>query len=251
MTVVVDERISERRQEVRSARRRRRLRRTIIGVSLLVVIVAAVFVERTDLVALEEVRVTGTQRLDPAAVREAAALELGTSTLRLRLRAAERRVEELPLVASADATREDPLTVTIAVVERQPFAVVAAGRRSLLVDSEGVVIDAGRADGLPTIVLAGSPPAIGDTARQHPGLGAGFAVLRGLPGPLRAEIARYRVDAGGGVTLLLARGTEVSFGTPDRIDEKARALGAVLEDVGDTPVRLIDVRAPSAPTVRG
>lgn len=251
VTVVVDDRIAERRREVRGARRRRRLRRTILALALLALVVAGGLIERSDLVALEEVRVTGTQRLDPAAVREAAALELGTSTLRLRLRAAERRVEELPLVDFADATRVDPLTVTIAVTERQPFAMVSAAGGPLLLDRDGLVIDHGRADDLPVLELAGPPPSVGDLVGDHTGLGAGFAILRGLPGPLRAEVARYRVAADGAVTLVLARGTEVAFGDAERIDEKSRALGAVLEDVGDTPVRVIDVRAPAAPTVRG
>jgi hypothetical protein len=43
----------------------------------------------------------------------------------------------------------------------------------------------------------------------------------------------------------------VRFGRAERVDEKVRALGAILGDVGDSPVTVIDVRAPSAPVVIG
>ena len=115
---MVDERIAARRREVREDRRRRRLRRTIMVAVALVLVVVGVLVERSSLVALAEVRVTGTERLDVRTVRRAADLELGTSTLRLPLGEARERVEALPLVASAEVRRLDPLTVLVEVTER-------------------------------------------------------------------------------------------------------------------------------------
>lgn len=251
MAAVIDERIAERRREVRTDRRRRRLRRTILSALVLAVLAAAAVVERTDLVALQEVRVEGTERLDPAVVREAAALQLGTSTLRLRLGRAEDRIEALPLVLRADARREDALTVTITVTERRPALAVSARGGTVLVDADGQVIDTGRSASLPQVELSGAVPTPGETVADHPGLAAAVTVHRQLPGPLRAEVTRYRVGPAAELTLVLERGIEVVFGDADRIDEKARALGAVLEDIGDAPIRLIDVRAPSTPTVRG
>jgi cell division septal protein FtsQ len=196
---MVDERIAARRAEVRQDRRRRRLRRTILVATLLVLVAVGVVVERSSLVALAEVRVAGTERLDPRSVRRAADLELGTSTLRLPLGAARERVEALPLVERADVRRVDPLTVLVEVEERQPAAVVRHGDDTVLVDREGVVLA---------------------TARAEDEL-----VLR------------------------LASGTRVRFGRADQVAEKARALGAVLEDVGERSVAVIDVRAPSRPVV--
>jgi cell division protein FtsQ len=246
---VIDERIAERRRQVRGERRRWRLRRTLVVVLLLVLAVALVVVERSALVGLEEVQVTGTERLDPEEVLDAADLALGTSTLRLRLGAVEERVEGLALVREATARRLDPLTVRIEVAERQPSLNVRHGDERRLVDREGIVLADGWVDGLPEVRLSGEVPAPGEAVDADPALANAHRAWRSLSGPLRAEVVRY--DAGGGdeLTLRLRSGTQVRFGRAERVDEKVRALGAVLEDVADLEVAVIDVRAPSRPVI--
>lgn len=248
---MVDERILQRRQRVRSERRQRRLRRTILLAVLVALGVVGAIVERSSLVALDEVRVVGTDRLSPADVREAADLPLGTSTLRLRLGRAEERVAALPLVDSVAIRRVDPLTVEIAVVEREPSMVVVAGRRAVLVDDEGVLLLSGRDEGLLTIHLpAPTPlPALGQAAAKDTALGNAVAFHQQLSGPLRSEIVLYRASGPDDLEAELASGVRVLLGEALRVDEKARALGAVLEDLGSQEVSAIDVRAPSAPVV--
>jgi len=249
---VIDERIAERRKQVREERRRGRLRRTITVAVLVVLVLVLVVVERSALVALEEVRVAGTERLDESDVLEAAGLELGSSTLRLNLRGAAGRVEDLALVRTASARRLDPLTVLIEVEERVPVLVAESRRGAVLVDREGVVFDeAGDEEGLPVVVVADRLPAVGDGVEVSPGLANAHEVWRGLSGPLRVEVVRYEATGPDELTLVLDDGVEVRFGRAERIDEKVRALGAVLEDLAATDVAEIDVRAPSAPVVVG
>lgn len=248
--MMVDERIAERRAEVRRDRQRRRLRRTILVASLLVLAVAAFVVERSPLVALAEVRVSGTNRLNPEDVRDAAGLEAGTSTLRLPLGAARERVEALPLVRSAEVRRVDPLTVLLEVTERAPVAVIVRGDEAVLVDEDGVILAPGAEPDLPRIRLQeGSLPEPGEDVGASPAAANAHAAMRGLPGALRSRIAAYVARAADEVDLKLVGGVVVRFGRADRIDEKARALGAVLEEVGRQPVEVIDVRAPSRPVV--
>lgn len=225
-----------------------------VAVALLVV-VALVLIERSALVGLEEVQVAGTERLDPDEVREAAGLQLGTSTLRLRLATVERRVRQLPLVGEVDARRVDPLTVRITVEERLPALRARGEGHDVLLDREGVAIAPG--DGsvetprdLPRIDLPGPVPALGERPDPDAPVAAGVRLWRELTGPLRAEITRISVSGGGELRARLRDGTEVWFGPADRIDEKARALGAVLEDLEGTPVQRIDVTAPGRPAVR-
>lgn len=248
---MIDERIAARRAQVREERRRSRLRRTLAMVAVTAVVVALVLVERSELVGLEEVQVTGTDRVDPAEVREAAGLVLGTSTLRLRLDEASDRVTSLPAVREATARRVDPLTVRIEVVERVPALVAVGGGTERLVDRDGVVLAEGTFEGLPVVTLPGPPPAVGEEVAADPVLANAHETWRGLSGPLRAATERYEALGPEELTLHLDRGVEVRFGRAERLDEKVRALGAVLGDVGETPIEVIDVRAPGAPVVVG
>lgn len=248
---MIDDRIAERRAQVRDEDRRRRLRRTLILVGIVVVVALLAIVERSPLVALEAVEVGGVERLDEQAVIDAADLTLGTSTVRLRLGAAVERVEALPLVRRASARRLDPLTVHIEVVERQPAVVAMGGSQARLVDRDGVVIADGELDGLPRIHLPETPPEPGANVGDDPTLGNAHRAWRGLSGPLRSEVVAYHAAGPDELSLALRSGVEVRFGRADRIDEKVRALGAVLEDLGARQVEVIDVRAPSAPVVLG
>lgn len=251
-TSMVDERIAERRREVREDRRRVRLRRTVTIAVLMLVLGVGYAIERSSLVALAEIRVSGTDQLPAEQVLAVADLPLGTSTLRLDLPAAEARVEELPRVRSANATRLDPLTVLIEVDERQPVLVGVSAGDTVLVDPDGVVIAEGQRSSLPPISLVQATPlpAPGDHVTASAGLSAGFTIHQELPAALRRRVERVVVHRADDVELVLAGDVSVRFGRADRIDEKARALAAVLEDVRDAPVTSIDVRAPATPVVR-
>lgn len=250
----MDDRIAERRADVRDAARRRRLRRTVVTLVLIALAATLVAVERSALVGLEGVEVAGTERLSPVEVRDAADLALGTSTMRLRLGAAAARVEALPLVRDATARRVDPLTVRIEVTERQPLVHAVVGDDAVHVDRDGIVIDVVAADDppLPVIELEGELPTVGSAVASRPALANAHAVWLELSGPLRAATAAVQAHGPQDTSLLLERGIEVRIGRAERMDEKVRAIGAVLEDIGEAPeVAAIDVRAPSAPVVVG
>ena len=248
---MIDDRIAERRAEVRDERRRARLRRTLVAVVLIGLVVLLLAVERSALVALEEVAVTGTDRLAAADVREAADLELGTSILRLRLGEARERVERLPLVRTAEARRVDPLTVVITVTEREPALAVTDGQHHRVIDRDGVVLLDEEHEQLPVIEVTDEPPAVGASVEEHTALANAHRAWRGLSGPIRGEVVRYEASSADALELELANGVRVRFGRAHRVDETVRALGAVLADVGDAPVEAIDVRAPGAPVVVG
>lgn len=245
----MDGRFAERRRAVRGERRRARLRRTLIGATLVAIVIALAVIERGPLVALEWVEVVGTVRLDPAEVRTAAGLEEGTSIVRLRLGAARERVVALPLVRAADVSRTGVRSVRVLVEERQAVVDVRGGGVQRLVDREGVVIASGTDPTLTEVRLADAPPAVGGRASEVPALAAAMTVWRGVSGPVRADLERIEALVEDDVVLLLVDGTRVRLGRADRLDEKVRALGAILEDVGDVPVAVIDLRSPTAPVV--
>lgn len=246
---MVNERIAARRAEVRAGRRRRRLRRTMVLVGLAVVVAGLVALERSSLVALVEVEVVGLERLERADVLAAAEVRPGMSVLRIRRNAVRERVEALPLVDQARVERLGALGLRIEVDEADPAVTATFGDRSVLVGTDGLVLGEGEAPGTPVVVLSGPVPRPGTTVDDMPSLAAAHAVVLGLPGPLGALVEHVRAVASDDVRLVLEGGVVVRWGDESRADEKARALGAVLEDLDGRPVTTIDVRAPMAPTV--
>lgn len=245
----MDRRIAQRRRSVREARRRARLRRTLVGTLVVAVLVALAIVERSELVALERIEVTGIERLAEADVLAAAALEPGTSVARLGLRAARARVVALALVRDATVRRDGLRSVRIEVDERRPALVVRGGGVQRLVDREGVVIAEGAAPGVTEVRSGVAPPAVGELVDDAGVLGDALRLWRGLSGPVRAEVVRIDALVADDLTLVLESGTRVRIGRADRLDEKVRAFGAIAEDLGDVEVRIIDVRSPTAPVV--
>jgi cell division protein FtsQ len=245
----IDDRIAERRREVRRERQRSRRRRTLWVAVTVVVLLLLWAVERSPLVGLESIEVTGVERLDEEEVLTAADLELGTSTLRLRLGRVEARVRELPVVRDVTARRLDPLTVRIEVAERTPVLVARGGGEVVLVDRDGVAFAPGAVEGLPVVTLAEDPPELGERGAEDGALAAAVRSWRGLSGPLRAEVVAYDARVADELDLTLRSGVRVRFGRAERIDEKVRALGAVLEDLEGADVTAIDVRAPARPVV--
>ena len=246
---VVNERIARRRAEVRADRRRRRLRRTVVVATTLALLVGLVLLERSSLVALVDVEVTGLERLDEAAVLDAAAVAEGMSVLRIRTGRVEERVTALPLVDRATVERIGPVGLRIDVVEVAPALSARFPTSTVLVSATGLVLGEGEAPGTPVVEVIGRPPAPGAEVTASPTLAAAHQVVLGLPGPVAALVDLTRVPAADDVRLHLENGIEVRWGDASRGDEKARALGAVLEDLEGRSVQVVDVRAPMAPTV--
>ena len=245
----VNERIARRRAEVRAQRRRRRLRRTVTVAVLVAVATGLVLLERSSLVALADLEVVGLERLEQQEVLTAAGIREGMSVLRIRRGTVEQRIEAMPLVEQARVERVGALGLRIRVEEEAPALTARFPAGSVLVSEEGIVIGEGEAPGTLVVEVAGPAATPGEGIEAVPPLAAAHDVVLGLPGPLRALVASARARAEDDVRLVLESGTEVLWGGATRSSEKARALGAVLEDLGARTVSRVDVRAPMAPTV--
>lgn len=218
-------------------------------VVLVAVGVGLVLLERSSLVALADLEVVGLERLEREEVLAAAGVREGMSVLRIRRGSVEERIEAMPLVEQARVERLGALGLRIRVEEEAPALTARFPAGSVLVSEEGLVLGEGEAPGTLVVDVAGPVAAPGDRVEAVPPLAAAHEVLLDLPGPLHALVASARARAQDDVRLVLESGTEVLWGGPTRSSEKARALGAVLEDLGGRSVSQIDVRAPMAPTV--
>jgi cell division protein FtsQ len=246
---MMDERIADRRASVRRDRRAARLRRTLIVALLCGLAAGLAWFEQSEAAAVRSIEVVGLERIDRQAVLDAAAIPSGRSILRFSTRSIAARVRELPAVRQVVVRRAALDRITIEITERQPVLAVQHWRTVRLLDRDGVVIEDGEMEGLPMVRLATPPPAVGSTFAAHAALSNAYRVWAGLSGPLRVQVVVLDAPDDVGLELELASGVVIRFGRAERIEEKVRAIGAVLDDIAGSEVKVIDVRVPSVPVV--
>jgi cell division protein FtsQ len=188
------------------------------------------------------VKVTGLHMLSSAQVTTVADVSHGSPLVRLDTGAIQRRVEGIPEVASARVSTSFPSTVTITVVERVAVGALKVSAGYVLVDKSGDQYRTvtARPSGLPLFVV---PP--GTSAKDTGGAVATVAVALGAD--LRAEISSIQALDPDAITLLMADGRVVAWGSATQNALKAQVLTALLTRQG---VHQIDVTDPSAPFTR-
>lgn len=229
-------RLAARAQAERSARRGRWARRTgsalLVGLPLLAL---AWVLLLSSWLAVDQVRVTGTHRLDAAAVRAAVALRPGTPLARVDTAAVERRVGRLAPVGAVEVHRSWPGTLVVDVHERTAVAGVLRDDHVDLLDATGTVFATEEA--LPKGVVRLQVPEPGP---DDPTTRAALAVHAELPPSLGARVRIVRAGSPTAVALLLDTGKQVVWGAPGRAATKAAAAEALLRMPGD----VFDVSAP-------
>jgi cell division protein FtsQ len=190
----------------------------------------------SSLLVVRHIQVSGNRGLPASAVSAASGIQPGTPLARLNSAVAQRRVERLPLVLSAQVSRSWPDTVVIAVRERTPELAVAVRGGFEQVDVHGVVVRtaAARPAGMPLLT---APPA---QLRGSPQVRAAAGVLARLPAALRARVVAVTDTAADGVTLHLRRQVTVRWGNVSRSAAKATELAGLLR----TGAHYIDVSSP-------
>jgi cell division protein FtsQ len=213
----------------------------LVAVLVLVAVGAAAWaLLASSLLAVGEVRVSGTVALAAEEVRVAAAVRPGTPLLGLDTAAVERRVQGLRRVSGVEVSRSLTGTVEVRVTERIPVAVLPAPDGFHLVDATATdfATQPDPPPGLPALRVPRVAPG-------EPTTGAAVEVLTGLPQPLRGQVRAVAAGSPVDVTLLLADGREVRWGAPDQGERKAAVLGALLTQPG----QVYDVTSPGLPTI--
>ena len=188
---------------------------------MLLVVTAAVF---SPALALRDIEVEGTDRLDPAVVAAALEGELG---LPLALVDESRIADELssfPLIRSFVVELQPPDSLRVIIDERRPIGVVVSGIVFQLVDPAGIVVETSdtRPDGVPLLEFP-----LGDdgTIRR-----AVAEVLLALPDDVLAQVDRITATTRDDVTFTL-RGSDqrVVWGSAENPERKALVLEALLD----------------------
>jgi len=251
-----DRRIAERRKAITAARVRRRRRQLGWGLLALALAVGTVQLARTPLFGLAAVHVQGTSALHRGDVLAAAAVRPGEPYLGLDLEAIRHRVEALPRVAAARVVHDYPASLRIIITERTPVASVRKRTFSWLVAADGTVLEATRrppAD-LPQVASVPLPADVHPGSRLPPGnpLANALAALGGMRPDLRAQVIAVHARSLDGLEFGLRDGTRVLYGLAAEQPAKDAAVLLVRRTLAreGREVKRIDVRNPSAPTVR-
>lgn len=237
------------RAEVRRFTRRARNRRAAwIGAGGVVAVLASLIAIAvySPLLALDEIRITGTSRLDAAEVHAAVDGQLGTPLALVDFDRLTAELSEFPLIRSYVTETVPPHTLVIHIAERQPVGSVMTAAGYLLVDPAGIEIERSetRPAGVPMLDL--DENAVGGDVFD-----AIVEVLLALPSPLLAQVDQVSATTRDNVTLVFGGvGQRVVWGSADRSDLKARVLERLMA-VHDPSTRVeYDVTAPLSAVVR-
>ncbi|WP_236245328.1 cell division protein FtsQ/DivIB [Streptomyces sp. CC210A] len=196
----------------------------------------------------DHVTVSGTRVLTARQVEEAARVPLGAPLASVDTDAVEERLlRALPRIDSVDVVRSWPDGVGLEVTERTPVLVLEQGRKYVEVDAKAVrfATSATAPRDVPLLRLdtAGAPGLrrFGEERLTREAVG----VVTGLPGRLAREVSSVRVRSYDSVTLELAGGRTVFWGSGEQGGAKARALLALMKAA--PAADRFDVSAPSAP----
>lgn len=229
-------------------RRRRRIAAAVLALFFAVVgggLAGRALLYDAGLADVEGLEITGLRTVAEPAVRAAASVQTGVPLAGVDLDAIERRVEQLPAVAHAEAGRDWPHTITVAVTERVPVAVGDTPGGPHLVDAAGVAyLPAPDRAALPRLAVGVLDPG----APATPAVRAALGVLAALPPRVRGDVQAVEVGVPPAlaVTLRLTEDREVRWGSPDRSMEKAAVLGPLLSQHAG----VYDVASPELPTIR-
>jgi cell division protein FtsQ len=192
----------------------------------------------SDALATEGVDVTGERSLTDDQVREVARVPLGDPLVRVDLEAVRRRVESLPVVKSAEVSRQWPHKVLIVVEERTAVAVVEIAGSLRGLDAQGIVFGTYRQapPGLPRVRTTATTS--GDALREA------ALVVAALPGELAALVDHVEVFTVDQISLDLKDGRKVRWGSSAQSEEKAAVLEALLRQ----DAQVYDVSVPGNPT---
>lgn len=191
--------------------------------------------------AVAGVKVDGLTTLSEDVVTNIADVPTGEPLARIDLDLIAGRVRTIPSVADVLVARAWPNDVVIHVTEREPVVVVTDGKRWELVDATGKAyrtID-NRPPGLPQAVVSGVRRTV--TVRSI------VTVSAALPDTLRTRVISISAASPDSITLNLAAGVKVVWGSADDSPRKAEVLNVLMR----RDAKVYDVSAPDLPVTKG
>ncbi|WP_243226031.1 FtsQ-type POTRA domain-containing protein [Microbacterium sp. CIAB417] len=226
---------SEIRRFTQRSRRRRMIWIGSLG-ALVLLVGATALAAYSPLFAVEKVTVVGASTLDPAAIEQALADQVGTPLALVDASEVKAALVAFPLIETYALEAKPPHELTVRIVERTPVGVISSDAGYTLVDAAGVALATTDAqpEGQPILDIEGGT---GTPAFESAGL-----VVRSLPADLRGQLTRVQASSPDDVTLTLGDRTVV-WGSAEESALKAFVLSKLVATNPDA--RTFDVTAPN------
>ncbi|WP_309103720.1 FtsQ-type POTRA domain-containing protein [Microbacterium sp.] len=227
------------RAEIRRFTQRSRRRRIIwlsAAGALLLLVGGSVAAAYSPLFAVEKITVVGASALDAAAVEQALGDQIGTPLALVDASEVKAALLSFPLIETYALEAKPPHDLTVRIVERTAVGVVRSDAGYTLVDAAGVALatTTDQPAGQPLIEVQGG---VDSAAFESLGL-----VIRALPADVRATVTGVRASTADDVTLTLASGLTVVWGSAEESVEKAIALSKTL--LARPDAKTIDISSP-------
>lgn len=232
------------RAEIRRFTQRSRRRRFIVWGSVgavLALVLGSVIAAYSPLFAVETITVAGAKTIDPAVVKQSLSKQLGAPLALVDADGVKSALGEFPIIESYALEVRPPRELLVRIVERTPIGAIRDADGYAVVDAAGVVLStsAQLPEGRPELEITGG---IDSAAFRSAGL-----VMRSLPADLRATVKTVRATSGDDVTLELADGKTVVWGSEKDSVLKAAVLVRLIAASPDS--RAFDVSSPTVPVV--
>jgi len=233
------------RAEIRRFTQRSRRRRFIVWGSIgavVALVLGSVIAAYSPLFAVEKITVVGAKTIDPVVVQQSLSKQIGAPLALVDADEVRFALGEFPIIESYALEVRPPRELLVRIVERTPIGAIREADGYAVVDAAGVVLSSSPKlpEGRPELEITGG---IGSAAFRSAGL-----VMRSLPADLRATVTTVRATSGDDVTLRLADGKTVVWGSEkDSVLKAAVLVRLIAASPGSSA---FDVSSPAVPVVR-
>ncbi|MFG2886113.1 cell division protein FtsQ/DivIB [Streptomyces sp. NPDC048297] len=234
---------------------RRPHRRTVVVLAVALVLLGAGttwVLYGSEWLRVERVPVSGTEVLTPDEVRSAASVPLGAPLVSVDTDAIEARLrQKLPRIDTVDVVRSWPHAIGLKVTERTPVLLVRKAGNFVEVDKNGVrFATVSRAPkSVPALELTASRSGSGAASLRRFGtdrlVREAVKVAGDVPAPVAKDTRSVQVRSYDAISLRLADGRTVAWGSSEDGRAKALALTALMKAAPGA--RHFDVSVPTAP----
>lgn len=226
------------------SRRRRGILIAIFGSfgALLALVAATMF---TPILAVENIRVTGVDRLDAKSINNALKSQIGTPLPMVSTESIAKALKPFSLIESFSVISSPPHTLRVAITERQPICIVKVGGTNYLFDPAGIQIGKAKENApYPKLEIAGVP-------RGSREFEAAIDVLLALPAELLSKVATIDAKTKDEVVLRLRgnAGQRIIWGDGTQSVLKSKVLAALIKNQKKGDYVTFDVSSPTTPVV--